>query len=82
MKTVLSLQALAELALAAPGAEPLAVYESVAQIAGQLRQFAAQSWSDAEGMEIASAFSKANDAAEAIRHADELQLRFREWLKK
>ena len=71
-----ALKSLSELALSAPGLEPLVVYDSVATIAAKL----AAALEGEECRDMASAAEIAVITARAVRDADRCTLDFREFL--
>lgn len=76
-KPIDALKSLSELALAAPGLEPLVVYDSVAALAAKL----AENVNDPEYRDMVSAVEKASTTAQAVRDADRRQIDFRAFLQ-
>lgn len=76
-KPIDALKSLSELALAAPGLEPLVVYDSVATLAAKL----AEDVNDPEYRDMVSAVEKASTTARAVRDADRREVDFRDFLK-
>lgn len=70
-----ALKSLSELALQAPGLEPLVVYDAVAALAAKL----AQSIHGPQGREMASVAKRAIVIAGAVREADLCEVDFREF---
>ena len=76
-KPIDALKSLSELALTAPGLEPLVVYDSVATLASKL----AEDVSDPAHRDMASAAERATATARAVRDADRQQVDFLNFLK-
>jgi len=76
-KPIDALKSLSELALTAPGLEPLVVYDSVATLASKL----AEDVSDPAYRDMASAAERATATARAVRDADRQQVDFLNFLK-
>jgi hypothetical protein len=76
MKTFNSISALAELALAAPGVEPLVVYDAVGNLARN-----APAAGEAEKLLLMQMSVAAESTARSIRNADKDQLEFSQLLK-